>query len=892
MSILPGTLLGAYEITARIGAGGMGEVYRALDTNLGRHVAIKTLPDALAHDPERLTRFEREAKTLATLNHPNIAQIYGLEITSGVRALVMELVEGPTLADRIAQGPVPLDEALPIARQIAQALEAAHENGIIHRDLKPGNVMLRGDGAVKVLDFGLAKNAGASALSSDDSPTTVAGTFSGVILGTAAYMAPEQARGRQVDKRVDIWAFGVLLHELLTGRRLFGGEDLASTLARVLQEQPDLSDAPPEVRPLLAKCLEKDPKRRLRDIGDFELLIGAPSAAPLASAHVARTRWPWMLATAIGVAASAAFAVLWLREPPPQSQQIQFALEPPPATQFNNGPNAMTPSPDGRYIVFGAGDSPDTSVLWLRSLDTLASRPLPGTEGGTFTFWSPDSKSLAFTAGGKLKRIAIAGGPAVTLADSHGAPITPIGTWSEDGVILFGSTAGLRRVSAAGGESTLVTKIDPNRKETAHGFPQFLPGGQRFLYLVESADAAIRGIYASSLESPEGTRQILRTASKAFYAPPRAGYAGHLLWLQDQTLLAQRFDADQLRLEGEPTAIAENIALGQLGPIRAAYWVSDAGLLVYFGGAALEQRRIVSMTRDGQPLGNIVPPDRYGSLALSPDGQRLAFERTVPETRGSAAKPDVWLWTFDAKRMTKLTFDNERDLYPIWSPDSRHLAFISDRVEGMSQIYRKDASGAGEDERLTDGTNGKITMDWSRDGRYLLYRQMSAQTGMDLWALPLDGPGARKPFAVLEGQFNQGGGRFSPDGKWLAYNSNETGASQIYVRAFPPPASGSGEKWQISQTGGLEVRWRGDGRELYWVTQDGKIWAADIQTSSGRIQGGTPRELFSAAIYTATAGSFDVTPDGQRFVLLLFASQDEGSIRLNVVSNWQAGLPK
>src|SRR5262245_56734605 len=311
-----GMKVGPYEVIAKLGEGGMGEVYRALDTNLGRHVAIKTLPDALAHDPERLTRFEREARTLATLNHPNIAQIYGLETTSGVRALVMELVEGPTLADRIAQGPVPLDEALSIARQIALALEAAHENGIIHRDLKPGNVMVRADGAVKVLDFGLAKNAGVSALSSDDSPTTIAGTFSGVILGTAAYMAPEQARGRQVDKRVDVWAFGVLLHELLTGRRLFAGEDLASTLARVLQEQPDLSDAPPDVRPLLAKCLEKDPKRRLRDIGDFELLIGAPITS--ASTHVASTRWPWMLATVVGVAASAAFAVLWLREPAPQ----------------------------------------------------------------------------------------------------------------------------------------------------------------------------------------------------------------------------------------------------------------------------------------------------------------------------------------------------------------------------------------------------------------------------------------------------------------------------------------------------------------------------------------------------------------------------------------------
>jgi Tol biopolymer transport system component len=545
----------------------------------------------------------------------------------------------------------------------------------------------------------------------------------------------------------------------------------------------------------------------------------------------------------------------------------------------------MTPSPDGRFIVFGAGDSRDTSVLWLRALDSLTARPLPGTEGGTFTFWSPDSKSLAFTAGGKLKRIAIAGGPAVTLADSNGSPVTPIGTWNEDGVILFGSNAGLHRVSASGGGSTLVTKIDPSRKESGHGFPQFLPDGKRFLYFVQSLDIDVRGLYASSLDAPERRQQVLRTASKAFYAPPRAGHGGYLLWLQEQTLLAQRFDIDQLRVIGEPVAIAEDIALGQLGPVRAAYWVSDAGLLVYFGGAALDQRRIVWMSRDGRPLGDAVPPDRFGSLALSPDSQQLLLERTVRETRGATAKQDVWLWAFDARRMTKLTFDNARDLYPIWSPDNRQVAFVSDRIDGISQIFRKDASGAGEEERLTDSPHGKITMDWSQDGRYILYREMGEKTGMDLWALPLNDPRMRQPFPIVNSPSNEGGGRFSPDGKWLAYNSNETGVSQIYVRAFPPPASGSREKWQISQNGGTEVRWRGDGRELFWVTQDGKVFAADVEFASGRIRSGAPHELFGAPIYTATAGSYDVTPDGQRFLLLLFASQAEGSIRLNVVSN-------
>jgi Tol biopolymer transport system component/predicted Ser/Thr protein kinase len=874
-----GEHVGPYRIVSPIGSGGMGEVYKAQDTRLGRDVAIKV--STLAFNE----RFEREGRAVAALNHPNICQLYDVgALPSGSGYLVMEYIEGEPL-----KGPMPLEDALRVARQIASALEEAHEKGIVHRDLKPGNIMVRGDGTIKVLDFGLAKAAGVSAALTDNSPTAVLATQSGVILGTAAYMAPEQARGREVDKRADIWAFGVLLHELLTGRRLFAGEDLSATLAMVLRDQPDLSDAPPQVRPLLAKCLEKDPKHRLRDIADFEMLLGVPAATSVPAARA--VRWPWVGAALGGAVAAAALALLWLRQPAPESAgQIQFALEPPPGTQFNSGPTAMTPSPDGRYIVFGAGASRETSVLWLRPLDALAARPLPGTEGGTFTFWSPDSKSLAFTAGGKLKRIAIAGGPAVTLTDSNTSPVMPIGAWNQDGVILFGSNAGLRRVSASGGESTLVTRSDPGRKEGGHGFPQFLPDGKRFIYFVQSADADVRGVYASSLDAPERRQQIVRTASKAFYAPPHAGHGGYLLWLQGQTLLAQRFDAARLRLDGEPVAIAENIALGQLGAVRAAYWVSDAGLLVYFGGAELDQRRIVWMGRDGRPLGDVVPPDRFGALALSPDGQRIVFERTVQEAGGTDAKQDVWMWTVDQKLMTKLTFDTERDRYPIWSPDGRRIVFTSNRADDIPQVYRRDASGAGEDERLTDSPHGKITMDWSHDGRYVLFRQMGDKTGMDLWALPLTGPGAPKPFAVAESQFNEGAGRFSPDGKWLAYNSNETGTSQIYVQAFPPSPSGPRGKWQISQNGGQEMRWRGDGRELFWVTSEGKMWAADIETGPRGVHSGTPRELFTAPIYTATAGCFDVTPDGQRFLLLLFASQGEGSIRLNVVSNWQAGL--
>ena len=562
MAVGPGRRVGHYEITALLGEGGMGQVWRAHHVALGRDDALKVLPDTFATDPDRLSRFQREAQVLASLNHSNIAQVYGLQDVDGTPAIVMELVEGPTLADRIAQGALPLDEALAIARQIAHALEAAHEQGVIHRDLKPSNIKLRPDGTVKVLDFGLAKffeSDGRAPSASSMSPTITSPalpTGVGVILGTAAYAAPEQVRGKAVDKRADIWAFGVVLHEVVTGTRLFQGEDLTETIAAVVKSEPDVNGAPPQLRRLLRKCLEKDPRKRLRDIGDvWELLDTEP--APVTVIPTRRQPLvPWAVAGML-LAAVAALGFVHFRETPAVPLTVEFLLDAPLETSFGNIYGAYAPSPDGRHVVFAAGRPGAPPSLWLRSLDSMTARLLPGTETANTPLWSPDSRSLAFAVAreGKLKRIDIAGGAPFTLADvPPPGELLPVGSWNRDGVILFGSTAGLQRVPATGGGSELLTKVDTKAGESGHGYPQFLPDGNRFLYFVASSDPNVQGVYASSLESPDAREQILRTAAKAVYVPARAPYPGYLLWMQEQTLLAQRFDADTLTREGDPVA--------------------------------------------------------------------------------------------------------------------------------------------------------------------------------------------------------------------------------------------------------------------------------------------------------------------------------------------------
>jgi serine/threonine-protein kinase len=576
-----------YRILGKLGEGGMGAVYRATDTKLGREVAIKVLPDAFAGDRDRLARFTREAKVLASLNHPNIAAIYGVED----RALIMELVEGHDLS-----GPLPIATALNYARQMAEALDAAHEKGIVHRDLKPANIRINPTGVVKVLDFGLAAVPGRAAGDSDPSrlPTlTEASTRAGIIMGTAAYMSPEQASGKAVDKRADIWSFGVVLWELLTGKRLFRGETVTLTLSEVLRGPIDFdqlpSETPAAIRGLLRRCLDRNPRNRLRDIGEARIAIeaalagempfGDPALAESARAHVL----PWAAAGLCLVLATGA-GYLWVKSRAPEIRAAQFTLDAVGGSTFANVHGGSAVSPDGRFVVFGlAGNGQKKPVLWLRPIDSLNARELPGTEGGDFPFWSPDGQSLAFFAEDKLKRIALDGGTPAILCEAK-PPGPAGGAWNQHGLILFAGEGGLYRVSASGGVAARIIEADAARHETAHGFPQFLPDGRRFLYFIQSPDLGVQGVYAAAVDSPQQRRRILSTDHKALYAPPRGSHPGLLLWLREQTLFAQPFDIAKLKLEGEPARLAENISITSTStdvdfPSRAAFWLSDAGVL-------------------------------------------------------------------------------------------------------------------------------------------------------------------------------------------------------------------------------------------------------------------------------------------------------------------------
>jgi eukaryotic-like serine/threonine-protein kinase len=885
MPLRPNERLGPYEILEPIGKGGMGEVYRARDPRMGREVAIKISAEQFSE------RFAREVHAIASLNHPNVCTLHDV----GPDYLVMELVEGPTLAERIADGPIPLEEALPIARQICDALAAAHDKGIVHRDLKPGNIKLRPDGTVKVLDFGLAKVGGTPTASSDQSPTlSIQATQAGVVLGTAAYMAPEQARGRPIDKRADIWAFGVVFHEMLTGRRLFQGEDLTDTIAAVVREQADISDAPLQVRRVLDKCLEKDPRKRLRDISGVGLLLDAarleqPVAAAVHQPRPARLLWAIASVAAIATLGLAALAFVHFREQTAPLQAVEFGVDPPPETGFTFVYGGYAPSPDGRSIVFAAGPggiSAQTSLLWLRPLHSMEARPLPGTEGGNFPTWSPDSRSLVFVSNGQLKRIDIDGGAPLSLDIASVAPVTPTGAWNRDGVILFGSGEGLQRVSASGGEATLLTKIDRGAKETGHGYPQFLPDGQRFLYFVSSANPNVQGVYASSLAHPGERKQIVRSSAKAVYVPARAMYPGYLLWLQDQTLVAQPFDADALQRRGDPITIAREIGLNPSSPMRGAFWASEGGVLIYFSSQPGVKRPMLWIARDGKHVGDAMPEDSTQSPALSPDGTRIALSRVI-ERSGS----DIWVWESARQTMTRLTFDQGSDTTPVWSPDGRQVAFASDRENGVLQVYVKDASGAGQDKRLTEGIKPRLPLDWSSDGKYLLIRERSPNLeSWDLTALPLQGN--EPPIPVVHADFNEAIGRISPNGEWLAYRSNDTGRDEIYVQAFPTPGANGrpNGKWQISNNGASDMKWRADGRELYYESLDGKMMAVDIQADLKGVSAQMPRELFPLTSDVGVLHSFDASPDGQRFLVLGTSRSTAAETQLRVITNWQAAV--
>jgi Tol biopolymer transport system component len=880
VALSAGSRIGHYEVLHPLGAGGMGEVFRARDTRLDREVALKVLPDLFAADPERLARFHREARTLASLNHPHIAQLHGFEDDGTTRALVMELVEGEDLAARIRRGPVPLAEALAIARQIIAALDAAHEQGIVHRDLKPANIKIREDGTVKVLDFGLAKALegraldGAAGREPLDSPTVTspAMTLQGVILGTAAYMAPEQAKGKVVDKRVDIWAFGCVLYEMLTGRRAFTGDNVTDTLASVLRADVDWTRVPGSVVRLLKKCLEKDPRARLHDIGDAWDLIdeGPPAAAP-----PSRRSWaPWAVAAGL-LLSTLALAVVHYGGRAALPASVRFQIQPPPQHGFDI---YLALSPDGRRVAFTARDNTGNVTLWVRELDSLEARQLPGTDGAWSPFWSPDSNSLAFGVGRVLKRIDLAGGPARTLCEADG-PVG-LGTWNADGVIVFGTRAvgPLRRVPASGGVPVAVTKLEG---ETFHSFPVFLPDGRRFVFFRGSSDRDRQGIYVGSIDlTPE--QQSTSRLLPADLGPVQfvSGDSGsRLLYLRGQTVMSQRFDAERVVLSGEPSQIVERV--GSTGSFGFFSAVRD--VLAYRTGpaAATVTGQLTWFDRKSRSLETSGPPTAYstqpGALALSPDAATVAVA-VAPTLRA-----DLWLYDLARKISTRFTFLDVQDNFPVWSPDAARMVFGSNR-EGRFDLYVKDVRATSDEVLLLASPVNKTPTDWTRDGR-LLFVANAFPTGPDIWVLPVDNPGAAMP--LLASQFAESDGRLSPDGRWLAYVSNESGRNEVYLRSFTAGADGRiavGATWQVSPAGGASPRWRADGRELFYRVANDAVMVVDVTVTDGAVRTGTPQPLFTPA---AGAINWDVTPDGQRILVVAPITTAPSGDPISVVLNWQ-----
>jgi Tol biopolymer transport system component len=887
MPLTIGSQLGSHEITALLGKGGMGEVYRARDTKLKREVAIKILPEEFSRDADRVNRFHREAEVLASLNHPRIAAIHDLEETDGIHYLVLELVEGETLADRIARGPIPADEALGIAKQIAEALEAAHERGIIHRDLKPANIKLTPDGQVKVLDFGLAKAMASAPVSAtvSNSPTLLSGNMAGVIIGTAAYMSPEQARGRDADQRSDIFAFGCVLYEMITGQQAFQGEDVSDVLASVMKLDPDLSRWPADLNPrlleLLRRCLAKDRKNRWYASGDLRVELETISAAPhdrIVKTIPTATRLPlWKraipVAVTAGITAAAALGLVYWNRAPANASAILFVVGPPDKASFFVQ-YAMTHaiSPDGRKLAFLANDAAGRRLVWVRPLDSLIAQPLAGTDDATNPFWSPDSRSIAFyTSQGRLKKVDASGGPPQTVCDA----VSPFGgTWSRDGVILFGSnTSGvIQRVSAAGGTPSPVTTLDTSRQETNHRLPYFLPDGKHFLYLAASSQAENTAIYVGSIESKDQKRLFV-ASSLAEYAPP-----GFLLFVREHTLMAQGFDAAKFQVTGDAFPIVEDVDALSNG--AASFSVSQNGTLSYRNGTGRGISELAWFDRNGARSEKVGEPGDYRGLYLSPDGKRVV----VHAHEATAAGGNLWIVDWMRGTNTRFTFEATHEGQAVWSPDGKRIVYASARPV-VSDLYQKASSGA--EEPLLKSPGSKLPTDWSSDGKFLLYSQGSPK---DLFILPMTGVD-RKPMPFLQTKFDETQGSFSPDVRWIAYASNESGTYQIYVKPFPA----SGAEVQISTTGGAFPSWNRNGRELFYIANDGKLMSVAVRSNGVNFEAEVPKPMFDPGLpLTVTGGNTNFNPyavsaDGQRFLFTVRIS-DRALVPITLLVNWPAVL--
>jgi serine/threonine protein kinase len=884
MTLAAGTRLGPYDVLSQVGAGGMGEVYRAKDTKLGRDVALKILPASFTNDPERVARFRREAQVLASLNHPHIAQIYGLEEANGTQFLVLELVDGESLDKRIARGPIPVDEALGVARQIAEALEAAHEKGIIHRDLKPANIALTNDGSVKVLDFGLAKAVETTSGSVDamNSPTITSPammTRVGVLLGTAAYMSPEQAKGRPADKRSDIWAFGCVLFEMLTGKRAFGGEDLSDTLAFILTKDPEWTLLPPEtpssIRRLLRRCLEKQRARRLADIADARIDLDEADSLAAASAATsvpqsARSITPRsaLLGAAIG---AVVVATLWLgvsaiRDRSVVNSDVSRASILLPSRLSRNPYGApVALSPDGRRIALVASDTTGRNQLWLRSLDSLTARPIADTEGASTPFWSPDSRWVAFVANGKLKKIDASGGTAVTLCESALAG----GTWSRDDILLFTQTTtrSLAQVRGTGGVAARVTTIDANAHETGHVSPVLLPDGRHFVYVAQDEALSQAGsVYVGAVDSRQKTRLPVEAAS--------VQYAQGFLWfVRGTTLMAQPFDAGRRTIVGEAVPVAEQLRIE--GFSGGFFSVSPAGALVFQPDPS-SGYELTWFDREGRPIGTLGPPGDYDDLRLSPDGRRLLV--SLP----SAGMPNRDLWIIDVSRglRSRFTFGDASSRGAIWSPDGSRIVFSAQRGGHMA-LVEKASNGAGAEKVLFDDEFEKELSSWSRDGRFILYQRRNGNQPPTPWVLPMDGDRKTFPLSPTRAFFPQ----ISPDGRWIAYMSLESGRPEVYVAPFPGP----GGRWQISTTGGIDPLWRADGREIFYLSPEG-LTSAAVTVDRDHVEVGEVKLLFALRKIGRRLVR-DVSPDGERILAVTEKAQG-GTEPLTLLVNWPALLKK
>jgi Tol biopolymer transport system component len=876
MVLTNGAKLGPYEIVAPLGAGGMGEVYQAHDSKLERDVAIKVLPEAFAHDPDRLSRFQREAKMLAALNHSNIATIHGLEQSGGTSYLVMELVSGETLAERVKrEGRVPVEEALAIAKQIAEALEAAHEKSIIHRDLKPANVKVTPEGKVKVLDFGLAKAFAGDEPGSDpsNSPTlSQAATMQGVILGTAAYMSPEQARGKSVDKRTDLWAFGCVLYELLTGKRTFHGEDITEILAAVVKSEPDWSRlpeaTPATIRQLLRRCLQKDKTLRLQAAGDIRIEIAEALSAPPAAAAVApapatkgwRERLAWPAVAGVLALIASAFAIGFVRRAPKLPQPMRLSAEiGVDATLYTGSGASVILSPDGTRLVLVATGADQKRRIYVRSLDQLRATLLSDTEEAADPFFSPDGQWIGFFADGKLKKISVQGGAAVTLCD---AANDRGGSWGDDGTIAFepDNQVPLSIISSGGGTPQPLTILDKQIGEVTQRWPQVLPGSKAVLFTsnIHLNDYEDADIVVYSMTSGQ-RKTVQRGGSYARYLP-----SGHVVFLHEGTLFAVPFDLKRLEVTGQPAPILEGVVT-YFTRGGAQFSFSETGNFVYVAGRSGDQTlSIYWMGHDGkfQPLRET--PGGYFNPAFSPDGKRLALQINVSK------RSDIWVYEWERDALTRLTFAGEANSYPVWTPDGQRIVYSS-QEKGTVNLWWVRADGAWDAQRLTESKNNQYAGSWRPDGKILAFSQTNPGTNLDIMTLPMEGNdksgwkvGEPKPF--LNSPFIEVAPAFSPEGRWLAYESNESGGYEVYVRPFPGP----GGKWQISTGGGLLPKWSRDGKELYYRTTDSKIMVVTYTASGESFRADKP-QLWSPGQFTDRGlftYNFDLHPDGKRFAVL------------------------